>query len=48
MDSVKKYLAATQLRPDGTFLTAQPRAGTDDMYVTQVMQRVLNPFAGTY
>lgn len=48
VDIVKKYLAATQVRPDGTSLTAQPHAGTDHMYVTQVKQRVLNPFAGTY
>lgn len=34
VDIVKKYLVATQVRPDGTFLTAQPHAGTDHMYVT--------------
>jgi len=48
VDVVKKYIAATQVRPDGTFFTAQPPAGTDHMYVTQVKQRMLNPFVGTY
>jgi hypothetical protein len=48
VDSVKKYLAACQLRPDGTFLTAQPHPGTDHMYVAQVEQRGLSPLAGLY
>jgi len=36
VDIVKKYLAATQVRPDGTFLTARPHAGIDHMYVAQI------------
>jgi hypothetical protein len=35
VDSVKKYLAASQIHPDGTFFTAQPLTGIDHVYIQE-------------
>jgi hypothetical protein len=37
VDSVRKYIAASQIRPDGTFLTPQSCAGTDHTYIARVV-----------
>lgn len=44
MDSVRKYIAASQICTDGTFLTPQPCTGTGHIYIAGVKWRKFQSF----